>query len=75
MEIFKNRQTSQEHTILSWKKVDQQANSSSTLLISCSNILISEEYASTKVCFYVVMKLMLLTDFLNIIHLLIFISM
>lgn len=58
MEMFQNRQTTQEHTILSWKDVDQQANSSSTLLISFLNILISEDYASTKVCFYLVMTLM-----------------
>lgn len=29
MEIFENRQTTQEDIILSWNKVDQQANSSS----------------------------------------------
>jgi len=49
-EIFKNRKNTQEHTIFYWKKVDQQA-SSSTFLISCVNILISEEHASTRCVF------------------------
>lgn len=53
MEIFKNRKNTQVHTILPWKKVDQQAinNNYFTLLISWLNILISEEYASTNAWF------------------------